>query len=58
VIDLHDSGVVMMRQSLLRRHPEESAEQIDTRLIQWLQAVPEMTATDPDLQPWQPKSQP
>ena len=35
-LDLHETGVDLMRQNLRRRHPGESAEDIQARLLAWL----------------------
>lgn len=56
VIDLHDSGVAMMRQRLMQRHAGASAEEIDAHLVHWLGSVPDMAANDPDLRPWHPRN--
>jgi hypothetical protein len=36
-VEMHEFGVSMKRQSIKRQHPNESAEQIEVRLRQWLQ---------------------
>ncbi|GEM_PF-2968535 len=36
-LHLHAAGVSMMRQNLKRRHPDASANEIEERLVQWLQ---------------------
>ena len=38
--DLHEAGKDLMRQNLLRRHPHETPEQIEERLIRWLETRP------------------
>jgi len=38
--DLYDAGEDLMRQNLRRRHPSESAEQIEERLVAWLSTRP------------------
>lgn len=38
--DLFEVGVRLMRQNLRRRHPGESAEQIERRLAAWLATRP------------------
>lgn len=38
--DLFTAGERMMRQNLKRRHPEASADQIETMLRQWLRERP------------------
>lgn len=35
-LDLHETGVEIMRQNLRRRHPSESDEEIQRRLAAWL----------------------
>ena len=35
-LNLHETGVMIMRQNLRRRYPDESDEQIGTRLRAWL----------------------
>lgn len=44
-MSMQSFGIRMMRQNLLRRHPDESADQIDQRLIEWLAKTPD--ADDP-----------
>lgn len=39
-LDLHRVGVELMRQNLVRRHPEDGAEEIDRRLAAWLHERP------------------
>lgn len=53
--DLFDAGVDMMRQSLRRRHPEESPEEIQRRLQEWLYTRPGAELGDGP-QPSQPQS--
>lgn len=36
-LHMHEAGVSMMRQNLKRRHPEDSSDEIEKRLVQWLQ---------------------
>jgi hypothetical protein len=36
-LHLHEAGVSMMRQNLKRRHPDASVDEIEERLVQWLQ---------------------
>jgi hypothetical protein len=38
--DLQRFGIAMMRQNLVRRHPGESASEIDARLRAWLHHRP------------------
>jgi hypothetical protein len=38
--DLFEAGVDLMRQRLTRTHPEETAEQIEHRLVAWLHERP------------------
>lgn len=38
--DLHEAGVRMMRQTLRRRHPDASEEEVQRRLIAWLHERP------------------
>jgi Rv0078B-related antitoxin len=38
--DLQRFGIAMMRQNLIRRHPDESDAQIDARLRAWLHRRP------------------
>jgi hypothetical protein len=38
--DLYEAGEDLMRQNLRRRHPSESAEQIEGRLVAWLSSRP------------------
>lgn len=45
VLGMQRSGIRMMRQNLIARHPGETAEQIDQRLSQWLAKTPD--ASDP-----------
>lgn len=45
VLDMQQFGIRMMRQNLIRRHPDESPEQIDARLSGWLAKSPD--ADDP-----------
>lgn len=37
VMDLYDAAEDLMRQRFRRQHPEETAEQIERRLVAWLQ---------------------
>ncbi len=39
-IDLFETGVALMRQSLRRAHPDATEEEIDDRLIAWLHERP------------------
>lgn len=39
-LELHETGVDLMRQNLRRRNPDESEKQIEKRLIHWLQTRP------------------
>lgn len=45
VLGMQRSGIRMMRQNLLRRHPGESTQQINQRLSEWLAKTPD--ADDP-----------
>jgi len=38
--DLYEAAEAMMRQNLRRRFPQESPEQIETRLLAWLHDRP------------------
>jgi hypothetical protein len=38
--ELQRFGIAMMRQNLVRRHPSETANEIDARLRAWLQYRP------------------
>lgn len=40
-LDLHDFGVVMMRQNLRRRYPNVNDKDIETKLLEWLRERPE-----------------
>lgn len=40
-IDLHEAGIQMMRLKFRRLHPDESDEQIQARLREWMQARPD-----------------
>lgn len=35
-LELHETGIELMRQNLRRRHPDESAEAIEARMRAWL----------------------
>ena len=39
-LDLHEAGVLMMRENLRRQFPSESADQIEERLVAWLHTRP------------------
>ena len=39
-LDLHETGVAMMRQNLRRAHPEASSSEIDRLLQAWLRERP------------------
>ena len=39
--DLFETGLRIHRATLRRRHPDESPEQIEARLLQWLQERPD-----------------
>jgi hypothetical protein len=39
-LDLFGTGVDLMRQNLRRRHPAESDDQIEVRLLAWLRHRP------------------
>jgi hypothetical protein len=39
-LDMHETGVALMRQNLRRRHPDWSEAQIDERLAEWLATRP------------------
>lgn len=56
VLDMQQFGIKMMRQNLIRRHPDESPEQIDARLSAWLAKSPD--AEDPrfEVRPCRPGS--
>lgn len=41
VLGMQRSGIRMMKQNLIRRHPDESVEQINHRLTQWLAQTPD-----------------
>lgn len=45
VLGMQSFGIRMMRQNLIRRHPNESDTQIDQRLSEWLARTPD--ADDP-----------
>ncbi|MDP7349036.1 MAG: hypothetical protein QF735_12410 [Phycisphaeraceae bacterium] len=51
-LSMHRSGVHMMRQTLARRHPDESPQQIAQRLSDWLEARPDITDPDFQVRPW------
>ena len=40
VLDLHDTGVEMMRMNLRRRHPDATDAQIQQKLVEWLHDRP------------------
>ena len=46
VLDLFQTGVEMMRQNLLRAHPDARPDKIDDRLRQWLRDRPGAEAGD------------
>jgi hypothetical protein len=39
-LDLHDTGVDLMRQNLRRRHPGASGQEIERLLLAWLHERP------------------
>lgn len=39
-LELFATGEAIMRQNLRRRYPQASAEEIETKLVQWLQTRP------------------
>lgn len=39
-LDLYEGAEAMMRQNLRRRFPQESSEQVEHRLLDWLQDRP------------------
>ncbi|MEX0873903.1 MAG: hypothetical protein WD646_04210 [Actinomycetota bacterium] len=39
-LDLHDTGVRIMRQNLVRQHPGSSDEEIDQLLAVWMRSRP------------------
>jgi hypothetical protein len=39
-LDLFESGVALIRQQLRRKHPEETAEEIERRVSAWLSTRP------------------
>ena len=45
VLHMQRFGIRMMRQNLIRRHPDETSKQIDQRLSDWLAYTPD--ADDP-----------
>lgn len=55
VLGMQRSGIRMMRQNLIGRHPNESAEQIDRRLSHWLSKTPDVD--DPRFEVRQCKTQ-
>lgn len=42
VLGMQRSGIRMMQQNLIGRHPDESQEQLDRRLSAWLAKTPDM----------------
>ena len=38
--ELHELGVAMMRQRLIREHPDAAAAELDTMMEAWLRASP------------------
>lgn len=42
VLGMQRSGIRMMRQTLIRRHPHASSKQIDRFLSQWLAQTPDV----------------
>ena len=55
VLGMQRSGIRMMRQNLVGRHPDDSPEQIDRRLSEWLARTPD--ADDPRFEIRQCKTQ-
>lgn len=54
-LELHDTGVRLMRENLKRAHPAASEEEIAQRLRAWLGANPLVTRRDAMLQVvWNP----
>jgi hypothetical protein len=39
-LEMHEDGVMIMRENLVRRHPGESADEIEARLAAWLAERP------------------
>jgi hypothetical protein len=39
-LDLFDTGVELKRQNLRRQYPEETADQIEARILVWLRTRP------------------
>ncbi len=39
-LDLHETGVALMRQNLRREHPQASEEEIEKLLVAWLHRRP------------------
>lgn len=56
-LDLYESGEVIMRQNLRRKHPDESAEQIESRLEAWVCSRPHAPHGDGEGRPvpWTPR---
>lgn len=52
VMDMHRDGVVMMRQTLMRRYPDDSPGQIAKRLADWLEAQADVDDPDFQVRPW------
>jgi hypothetical protein len=50
-LDLFEMGEKMMRQNLRRRYPEDGNEEIERRLIEWLQHRPGAEHGDCDGKP-------
>lgn len=40
VAQLHEAGVLMMRQNLKRRDPDATPEEIEVRLVKWIEGHP------------------
>lgn len=45
-LEMSDFGLAMMRQNLSRRHPQETPEQIEDRLAEWLATRSDAPAGD------------
>ncbi len=39
-LELFETGVELMRQTLIRRHPDASGDEIERLLLEWLQQRP------------------
>ena len=48
-MDLYEAAEAMMRQNLRRRHPAESTEQIERRLLSWLRKEGESEGWPPHI---------